>query len=96
MIDDSISERSIHSQFNFIIKSLFKLPTFPLTNTLLYSTCQNRSTDKPEFRGSQWDLIRAGASHGAENNETDCYNELPGVQETCALIDSVAEILKQD
>ena len=41
-----------------------------------HSTCQNRnniSTDKPEFRGSQWDLIRAGASDGAENNETDCY-----------------------
>ena len=62
-----------------------------------HSTCQNRnniSTDKPEFRGSQWDLIRAGASDGAENNETDCYNELPD-EETCALIDSVAENLKQ-
>ena len=60
-----------------------------------HSTCQNRnniSTDKPEFRGSQ---IRAGASDGAENNETDCYNELPDVEETCALIDSVAENLKQ-
>ena len=40
-------------------------------------------------------LCRAGASDGAENNETDCYNELPDVEETCALIDSVAENLKQ-
>ena len=40
-------------------------------------------------------LIRAGASDGAENNETDCYNELPDVEKTCVLINSVAENLKQ-
>ena len=40
-------------------------------------------------------MPHAGTSDGAENNETDCYNELPDVEETCALIDSVAENLKQ-
>ena len=76
-------------------KTLVSTPPF-IKNHLKDSTCQNRnniSTDKPEFRGSQ---IRAGASDGAENNETDCYNELPDVEETCALIDSVAEKTKTE
>ena len=60
-------------------KTLVSIPPFVKNHLKDTVHVNNISTDKPEFRGSQWDLIRAGASDGAENNETDCYNELPDV-----------------
>ena len=41
-------------------------------------------------------MIHAGARDGPENQEMECYNEeLPDVEETCALIGSIAQDLQK-
>ena len=58
------------------------------------STCQNKHKDTPDFTYSQWDLIRASVKDGSEDQEV-YHEELPDVEETCELIESVAEDLKR-
>ena len=59
------------------------------------STCENKHMDTTDFSGSQWDLIRAGAGTQPQHQELDYHEELPDVEETCALIENLAQDLQQ-
>ena len=59
------------------------------------STCKNKHACTTDFNGSQWNLIHAGSESLPQHQEPDNHEQLPDVEETCALIENIAQDLKR-